>query len=93
MRIFHGYATPFGATYNCYLILDGDKKILVDNVKAAFTEEFFRNIEEICPVESLDILIQNHIEPDHSRILRFTALPVHRRASRHTTVGKAPAMS
>ncbi|WP_370814699.1 FprA family A-type flavoprotein [Butyricicoccus pullicaecorum] len=66
VRIFHGYATPFGATYNCYLILDGDKKILVDNVKAAFTEEFFRNIEEICPVESLDILIQNHIEPDHS---------------------------
>ncbi len=66
VRIFHGYATPFGATYNAYLIIDGDKHILVDNVKAAFTEEFFQNIEEICPVESLDILIQNHIEPDHS---------------------------
>lgn len=66
VRIFHGYATPFGATYNCYLILDGDKRILVDNVKEAYTEEFFQNIEEICPVESIDILIQNHIEPDHS---------------------------
>lgn len=66
VRIFHGYATPFGATYNTYLILDGDKRILVDNVKASFTEEFFKNIEEICPVEQIDILIQNHIEPDHS---------------------------
>lgn len=66
VRIFHGYATPFGATYNAYLVLDGDKRILIDNVKESFTEEFFKNIEEICPVESLDILIQNHIEPDHS---------------------------
>lgn len=66
VRIFHGYATPFGATYNTYLVIDGEERILIDNVKAAFTEEFFRNVEEICPLDQIDILIQNHIEPDHS---------------------------
>lgn len=68
VRIFHGYATPFGATYNAYLVYDdvSDKYILIDNVKAAFTDEFIANIEEIIPVERIDIVIQNHIEPDHS---------------------------
>ena len=65
VRIFHGYATPFGATYNAYLVYD-DKWILIDNVKAAFTEQFVTNIEEVIPVERIDYVIQNHIEPDHS---------------------------
>ncbi len=68
VRIFHGYATPFGATYNAYLVYDdsSDKWILIDNVKAAFTEQFVTNIEEVIPVERIDYVIQNHIEPDHS---------------------------
>ena len=65
VRIFHGYEVPFGATYNCYLIID-EKITLIDNVKGAFTEEFFKNIEQIVPIEKIDVLIQNHIEPDHS---------------------------
>lgn len=65
VRMFHGYETPFGATYGCYLILD-EKVVLVDNVKEKFTAQFFSNIEEIIPLEKIDILIQNHIEPDHS---------------------------
>lgn len=66
VRIFHGYKTPFGTTYNTYLVQDGGKNILIDNVKAAFTEEYIRNIEEIIPLEKIDLIIQNHIEPDHS---------------------------
>ncbi|WP_122790674.1 FprA family A-type flavoprotein [Intestinibacillus sp. Marseille-P6563] len=65
VRIFHGYETPFGATYNCYLVID-EKITLIDNVKALFTEQFIQNIEEIVPLEKIDVLIQNHIEPDHS---------------------------
>ena len=65
VRIFHGYQTPFGATYNCYLVLD-DKITLIDNVKAKFTEQYIKNIEEIVPLDKIDVLIQNHIEPDHS---------------------------
>ena len=68
VRIFHGYATPYGATYTAYLVHDdqSDKWVLIDNVKALFTEEFIRNIEEVIPVERIDYVIQNHIEPDHS---------------------------
>lgn len=66
VRIFHGYEVPFGTSYNAYLIEDGENTILVDNVKAQFTEEFIRNIEEIVPLEKINIIIQNHIEPDHS---------------------------
>ena len=65
VRIFHGYQTPFGATYNCYLVID-EKITLIDNVKAKFTEQYLKNIEEIVPIEKIDVLIQNHIEPDHS---------------------------
>ncbi len=32
IRDFHGYSTPFGTTYNAYLILD-EKNVLVDTVK------------------------------------------------------------
>lgn len=65
VRIFHGYQVPFGATYNCYLVID-EKITLIDNVKGIFTEQYMKNIEEIVPIEKIDILIQNHIEPDHS---------------------------
>ncbi|MEG1858874.1 MAG: FtsQ-type POTRA domain-containing protein, partial [Christensenellaceae bacterium] len=32
VRVFHGYSTPYGATYNSYLIFD-DKITLIDFVK------------------------------------------------------------
>lgn len=65
VRMFHGYQTPYGATYNAYLVLD-DKITLIDFVKKPFTEEHIKNIEEIVPLESIDYIISNHIEPDHS---------------------------
>ncbi|MFI3168309.1 MAG: FprA family A-type flavoprotein [Bacillota bacterium] len=65
VRIFHGYETPYGSTYNSYLIID-EKISLVDNVKGKFTDEFIANISEICPLEKIDYIITNHIEPDHS---------------------------
>jgi len=68
VRVFHGYQTPYGATYNAYLVLD-DQITLIDSVKAPFTEELIRHIEEIVPLEKIDNLIVNHIEPDHSGAL------------------------
>ena len=65
VRIFHGYATPIGTTYNSYLIID-DKITLVDLVKAQFSDEFIKNIENIVPLEKIDNIICNHVEPDHS---------------------------
>ena len=65
VRIFHGYATPIGTTYNSYLIID-EKITLVDLVKAPFAEELIANIKKIVPLEKIDNIICNHVEPDHS---------------------------
>ncbi len=72
VRIFHGYETPFGTTYNAYLVLD-DKISLIDFVKAPFSDELIKNIEEIVPVSKIDYFIVNHIEPDHSGALPAVA--------------------
>ena len=34
---FHGYSTPFGTSYNAYLIVD-EKIALIDTVKAEFAD-------------------------------------------------------
>ena len=65
VRHFHGYLTPWGTTYNAYLILD-EKITLIDTVKAPFTEEMFANIREVIDPGRIDIHISNHAEPDHS---------------------------
>lgn len=68
VRMFHGYLVPFGATYNAYLVID-EKITLIDFVKEPFTEDLVANIERVVPLEKIDVMICNHIEPDHSGAL------------------------
>ncbi len=65
VREFHGYLTPFGATYNAYIVLD-EKITLIDTVKEAFSAELVANIKEVCNIEDIEVIISNHAEPDHS---------------------------
>src|SRR5512136_2713594 len=65
IRDFHGYSTPFGTTYNAYLILD-EKNVLVDTVKATFYIEMLGRISEIIDPSKIDIVVSNHVEMDHS---------------------------
>ncbi len=65
IRVFHGYDTPQGTTYNAYLIVD-DKVALIDTVKAPFFEEMVQRVEEIIPFNKIDYIISNHVEMDHS---------------------------
>ena len=65
VRDFHGYSTPFGTTYNAYLILD-EKNVLVDTVKAPFYLEMLGRISEIIDPSKIDIIVSNHVEMDHS---------------------------
>lgn len=61
----HGYSTPFGTSYNAYLVID--KKItLIDTVKNQFADELLMNIAEIVDPEKIDLVISNHTEMDHS---------------------------
>ncbi len=65
IRDFHGYSTPYGTTYNAYLILD-EKNVLVDTVKAPFYVEMLGRISEIIDPSRIDVVISNHVEMDHS---------------------------
>ncbi len=68
MRNFHGYLTPEGTTYNAYLVLD-EKITLIDTVREPFYDELMANIRTILDPAKIDVLISNHVEPDHSGCL------------------------
>jgi flavorubredoxin len=76
LRDFHGYTTERGATYNSYLVRD-EKIALIDGVKEAFAGETLARIAEHTPLESVDYVVCNHAEPDHSGGLPaiFAAMP------------------
>jgi len=65
LRDFHGYTTPRGGTYNAYLIVD-EKIALVDTVKHSFAGEMLSRIKEIIDPSSIDFVVSNHVEMDHS---------------------------
>jgi len=65
IRDFHGYSTPYGTTYNAYLIVD-EKNVLVDTVKAPFYLEMLGRISEIIDPSKIDVIVSNHVEMDHS---------------------------
>lgn len=66
LRDFHGYETPRGTTYNAYLVRGSQKTALIDTVKAAFVPELLDRIAEVVPPASIDLIVVNHVEPDHN---------------------------
>ncbi|MEI6518900.1 MAG: flavodoxin domain-containing protein [bacterium] len=68
VRDFHGYTTNHGTTYNAFLIT-GEKNILIDTVKKQFCSEMVGRISSVIPIESIDVIISNHAEMDHSGCL------------------------
>ena len=57
--------TNKGTTYNSYLIND-DKVALIDTVKNKFFKESLDKVKEILGDKSIDYIIVNHTELDHS---------------------------
>ena len=68
IRIFHGYHTDEGSSYNAYLIMD-EHPTLIDTVKYPFFSEFVERIEGVCPLEKIEYIVMNHAEGDHSSSL------------------------
>jgi len=62
---FHGYSTPFGTSYNAFLVVD-EKIALIDTVKAEFADELMANIARIVDPKKIDLVVSNHTEMDHS---------------------------
>lgn len=72
LRNFHGYLTQRGSTYNAYLIID-EKITLIDNVKYYLWDELYARISDIIDPAKIDVIIQNHVEMDHSSSLPMLA--------------------
>ncbi len=67
-RDFHGYQTPRGSTYNAYVIL-AEKPTLIDTVKKPFMDEMLARISTVIDPASIEYIISNHSEMDHSGCL------------------------
>ena len=59
------YELAEGMAYNSYLILD-EQVCLMDSVDSDVTGEWLQNIEEALSGRSIDCMVVQHMEPDHS---------------------------
>lgn len=61
---------PQGVCYNSYLVVD-EKITLIDTVKGNYFGQFLEKIKRALPKgRSIDYLVVNHMEPDHSGSLK-----------------------
>ncbi len=57
---------PMGVSYNAYMIVD-EKTALVDTVKGCYFSVYLDKVKNLLPEgRTVDYLIVNHMEPDHS---------------------------
>ncbi|RPI63621.1 MAG: MBL fold metallo-hydrolase [Planctomycetaceae bacterium] len=70
LRHFHGHelSTHRGSAYNAFLIKQ-EKTVLIDTVWGPFADEFLANLRTLVDPASIDIVVVNHSEPDHSGAL------------------------
>ena len=70
LRKFHGdeFTTTKGSSYNAYLIRD-EKNVLIDTVWLPYDREFVSKLEEEIDLNTIDYIILQHGEVDHSGAL------------------------
>jgi flavorubredoxin len=72
IRKYHGY-TLHGTTYNAYLVFGEDRIALIDNTYPGTSAQMWGRIQDAFEREgrplAIDIIVQNHIEFDHSGAL------------------------
>lgn len=72
--------TNEGVSYNAYVI-NGAKKVLVDMAKDIKSDALVDQIAEVFDPATLDYIIVNHMEPDHTGVIRTL-----RRIAPHVTI-------
>jgi flavorubredoxin len=58
-----------GISYNSYAIKD-KKNVLIDLAKAFKTDDFLNQISGIFPISEIDYIVLNHMEPDHTGVIK-----------------------
>ena len=61
--------TKEGVSYNSYIIVD-EKVALIDLVKGIKTDDFLTQLEEVIDPTKVDYIIINHMEPDHTGMIK-----------------------
>ncbi|WP_242984914.1 MBL fold metallo-hydrolase, partial [Clostridium sp. 2-1] len=59
------YSTHKGSSYNSYLVRD-KKTALIDTVWQPFDKEFVARLKQDVDLKSIDYIVMNHNEIDHS---------------------------
>lgn len=58
-----------GMAYNSYVIVD-ERIAVLDTVERCFLEDYLEKLDEVVAGRPVDYLVINHMEPDHSGIIR-----------------------
>lgn len=61
--------TQEGVSYNSYVIVD-EKITLIDLVKGIKTDDYLTQLEEVIDPAKVDYIIINHMEPDHTGMIK-----------------------
>ncbi|MEG1736847.1 MAG: FprA family A-type flavoprotein [Odoribacter sp.] len=69
-HIFENYwPLPKGVAYNSYVIID-EKVVVVDTVERSRMDDYLESLEAVLQGRTVDYLIINHMEPDHSGAIK-----------------------
>lgn len=60
--------TEYGTTYNSYFI-DAEKKAIIETTKDKFRDVYLNKVKTVCDPATIEYIILNHTEPDHSGTL------------------------
>lgn len=59
--------TPYGTTYNSYVIKGSEKTAIFETVKEEFFEEYIERLESLnVDIKNVDYIIVSHTEPNHA---------------------------
>ena len=85
IRMYHGY-TLKGTTYNAYLVFGDEKIAIIDNTYPGSSAQMWGRIKDAFEKEGrefkIDVIVQNHVEKDHSGALpeihkKFPEAPIY----------------
>lgn len=59
--------TPYGTTYNSYIVKGSEKTAIFETVKEKFFDEFLQRLNSLnMDIKNIDYIVVNHTEPDHA---------------------------
>ncbi|MDP4146375.1 MAG: FAD-dependent oxidoreductase [Bacillota bacterium] len=81
--------TPFGTTYNSYVVKGSEKTAVFETVKEHFFPEYLERLKSLdIDIENIDYIVVDHTEPDHAGSVA-KLLDISKNAK---VVGSAPAI-